>query len=142
LEDPGGDRRTLHIKRMLKKCDGTMSTQSYGTSLGQTAGQCKCSHKPSASIKCGSLPTDYRAELNVLWHSTGFPSGMSGFFVSPVCLLVHVTMVDKNKTVVYCSLATSAIMLSKTKKRKRKMWSKKWYWKRNISCDGRLSALR
>jgi hypothetical protein len=33
-------------------------------------------------------------------------------------------------------------MLSEKKKRKRKMWSKKWYLKRNISCDGRLSALR
>jgi len=44
-------------------------------------------------------------------------------------------MVDKNKAVI-CSLrATSAIMLSEKKKRKRKMWSKKWYLKRNISCD-------
>jgi len=43
-------------------------------------------------------------------------------------------------------LATSAIMLSDKKKRKRKMWSKKWYLKRNISCDAHLlnemSALR
>jgi hypothetical protein len=59
-----------------------------------------------------------------------------------VCLLVRVTMVDKNKAVVCCLLATSAIMLSEKKKRRRKMWSKKWYLKRNISCDGRLSALR
>jgi hypothetical protein len=42
------------------------------------------------------------------------------FFVSSVCLLVRVTMVDKNKAVVYCLLATSAIMLSEKKKRKRK----------------------
>jgi hypothetical protein len=35
-------------------------------------------------------------------------------------------------------LATSAIMLSEKKKRKRKMWSKKWYLKRNISCDALL----
>jgi hypothetical protein len=34
------------------------------------------------------------------------------FFVSSVCLLVRVTMVDKNKAVVCCLLATSAIMLS------------------------------
>jgi hypothetical protein len=47
-------------------------------------------------------------------------------------------MVDKNKAVVCCLLATSARMLSEKKKRKRKMWSKKWYLKRNISCDGRL----
>ena len=34
------------------------------------------------------------------------------FVVSSVCLLVRVTMVDKNKGVVCCLLATSAIMLS------------------------------
>jgi hypothetical protein len=43
------------------------------------------------------------------------------FFVSSVCLLVRVTIVDKNKAVV-CSLqATSAIMLAEKMKRKRKM---------------------
>ena len=47
-------------------------------------------------------------------------------------------MVDKNKAVVCCLLATSAIMLPEKKKRKRKIWSKKWYLKRNISGDGRL----
>jgi hypothetical protein len=60
------------------------------------------------------------------------------FFVSSVCLLVRVTMVDKNKAVVCCLLATSAIMLPENKKRKRKMWSKKWYLKRNISRDVHL----
>jgi hypothetical protein len=55
------------------------------------------------------------------------------FFVSSVCLLVRVTMVDKNKTIICCLLATSAIMLSEKKKRKRKMCSKKLYLKRNIS---------
>jgi hypothetical protein len=59
-------------------------------------------------------------------------------FVSSVCLLVRVTMVDKSKAVVCCLLATSAIMLSEKKKRKCKMWSKKWYLKRNISCDAHL----
>jgi hypothetical protein len=34
--------------------------------------------------------------LNVLWHSTGFQSGLS-VFVNSVCLLVRVTLVDKNK---------------------------------------------
>jgi hypothetical protein len=58
--------------------------------------------------------------------------------VSSVCLLVHVTLVDKNKAVVCCLLATSAIILSEKKKRKGKMWSKKWYLKRNISCDAHL----
>jgi len=60
------------------------------------------------------------------------------FFVSSVCLLVRVTMVDKNKAIVCCLLATSAIMLTEKKKRKRTIWSKKWYLKRNISCDAHL----
>jgi hypothetical protein len=47
-------------------------------------------------------------------------------------------MVDKNEAVVSCLLATSAIMLSGKMKRKRKMWSKKWYLKRNISCGAHL----
>jgi len=51
-----------------------------------------------------------------------------------VCLLVRVTVVDKNRAVVSCLLATSAIMLSEKKKRKRKMCSKKWYLERDISC--------
>ena len=55
-----------------------------------------------------------------------------------MCLLVRVTMVDKNKAVVCCLLALSAMILSEKKKRKRKMWSKKWYLKRNISCDAHL----
>jgi hypothetical protein len=38
-----------------------------------------------------------KTELNVSWHSTGFPSGLLDFFVDSVCLLLHVTMVDKNK---------------------------------------------
>jgi hypothetical protein len=46
-------------------------------------------------------------------------------------------MVDKDKAVVCCLLATSAITLSEKKKRKRKMWSK-WYLKTNISCDAHL----
>ena len=75
-----------------------------------------------------------------------FPSGSSVFYVGSVCLLVRVTVVDKNKAVVCCLLATSAIMLSEKLKRKRKMCSKKWYLDRNISCDvhllNGLSALR
>jgi len=47
-------------------------------------------------------------------------------------------MVDKNKAVVCSLLATSATILSEKKKRKRKMWSKKWYLKKNISCDAHL----
>ena len=67
--------------------------------------------------------TARKTELNVLWHSTGFPSGVS-IFLSVLCV-VRVTMVDKNKAVVCCFLATSAIMLSEKKQRKRKMCSKK-----------------
>ena len=67
-----------------------------------------------------------------------FPIRFVHFFVSSVCLLVRVTMVDKHKAVVCCLLATSAIMLSEKKKQKRKMWSKKWYMERNISCDVHL----
>jgi hypothetical protein len=61
-------------------------------------------------------------------------------FVSSVCLLARVTIVDNTKPVVCCLLTTSAIMLSENKKRKRKMWSKKWYLKRNIRvpCDAHL----
>jgi hypothetical protein len=49
-----------------------------------------------------------------------------------------VTVVDKNKAGICFLLATSAIMLFEKKKRKRKMWSKKWYLKRNISSDVHL----
>jgi len=47
-------------------------------------------------------------------------------------------MVDKNKAVVRCLLATSAVMLCEKKKRKRKLWGKKWYLQRNISCGAHL----
>jgi len=79
-----------------------------------------------------------KTELNVLWHSTGFPSGLSVFFVNSVCLLLCVTVVDKNKAVICCLLAASATLLSEKEKRKRKLWSKKWNLKRNVSCDARL----
>jgi hypothetical protein len=51
---------------------------------------------------------------------------------------MRVNMVDKIKAVVCCLLATLTIMLSEKKKGNRKMWSKKWYLKRNISCDAHL----
>ena len=59
-------------------------------------------------------------------------------FASSTCLLMCVTMVDKNKTIVCGLLATWAIMLSEKKKIRRKLWSKKWYLKRNISGDAHL----
>jgi hypothetical protein len=40
------------------------------------------------------------------------------FFMSSVCHLVHVTVVDKNKVVVCRLLATSAIMLSRKEEKK------------------------
>jgi len=68
-----------------------------------------------------------------------FPIRFISFLSVPfVFMCVYVTMVDKNKAVVCCVLATSAIMLSEKKKRKREMWSKKWYLKRNASCDAHL----
>jgi len=67
-----------------------------------------------------------------------FPINFFSFFVSSVGLLVRVTMVDKNKAVVCCLLATSAILLTEKRKGKRKMWNKKWYLKRNISSDAHL----
>jgi hypothetical protein len=51
---------------------------------------------------------------------------------------VLVTVVDKNKAVVCCLLAISAIMLSEKKKRKRKIWSKKWYLEKKLPCDAHL----
>jgi hypothetical protein len=44
-----------------------------------------------------------------------FLSGLSGFFIISVCLLV-----DKNKAVVCCLIAKSATAFSEMKKRKRK----------------------
>jgi hypothetical protein len=58
--------------------------------------------------------------------------------LSVLCVFLCVSVVDKNKTVIWCLLATSAIMLSERKERKRKMCRKKWYLKRNISCDVHL----
>jgi len=61
---------------------------------------------------------------------------VSIFFLSVLCVFfARVTKVDKSRSVVCCLLATSAIMLSEKKKGKRKVCSKKWYLKRNISWD-------
>jgi len=58
------------------------------------------------------------------------------FFVSSVCLLVRVTVVDKNKAVVCCLLATSAIMLSGGKeKRKQEVVFEKEYIVRCSSAE-------
>jgi hypothetical protein len=48
---------------------------------------------------------------------------------------VRVTTVGKNKAVVCCLLAKSAI---RKKEKKLKMWSNKWYLKMNISSDVHL----
>ena len=55
-----------------------------------------------------------------------------------MCFVVLVTVVGKNKAVVCCLLATSAKMLSEKEKSNRKTWSKRWYLKRNTSCDAHL----
>jgi hypothetical protein len=47
-------------------------------------------------------------------------------------------MLDKNKAVVCCLLATLAIMLSEKMNAKRKMLSKKWYLTTKTSCDAYL----
>jgi hypothetical protein len=73
-----------------------------------------------------------------MFSGTAQVSDLAVFFVSSVCLLVRVTMVDKNKAVVCCLLTTSAKMLSENKKIERKMWSKKSYLKMNISFDSHL----
>ena len=52
--------------------------------------------------------------------------------------IIYVMWSDVIYDMICCLLATSAIMLSEKKKRKRKVWSKKWYLKRNISCDVHL----
>jgi hypothetical protein len=51
------------------------------------------------------------------------------FFVSSMCLLVRVTMVDKNKAVVCCFLTTSTIMLSEKKKKSVKCEVRSGIWK-------------
>jgi len=85
-----------------------------------------------------------KTEFSLAQHR--LPIRFVSFFVSSVCLLVRATMVDINKAVVCCLLATSAILLTEKKKRKCTIWSKKWYLKRNISCDAHLlnelSAMR
>ena len=66
-----------------------------------------------------------------------FPIRFVSFFVSSVYLLVCVTMVDKKG----CRLLFASHIghnVSEKKKRKRKIWSKEWYLKRNISCDAHL----
>jgi hypothetical protein len=54
-----------------------------------------------------------------------------------VCLLVRLTVVDRNKAVVCFVLAVSAIIVLE-KMKKRKMRSKKWHLKRNILLDAHL----
>jgi hypothetical protein len=95
-------------------------------------------YTPSYTVQfnCVKNNTKNWTECSLAQHR--FPIRFVSFFVSSVYLLVHVTMVDKNKAVFCSLLATSAIMLSEKKKRKRKIWSKKWCLKMNISCDAHL----
>ena len=59
-------------------------------------------------------------------------------FLPVLCVFLCLWLVDKNKAVVCCMLDTSAIILSEKKKRNRKMRSRKWYLRMNISCDAYL----
>jgi uncharacterized membrane protein len=68
-------------------------------------------------FNCVKKKTAQKTELNVLWHSTGLPSGLL-IFVSSVCLLAHVTKVDLNKAIVCCLLAASAMISSKKEENK------------------------
>jgi hypothetical protein len=77
-------------------------------------------------------------EYSVAQHR--FPIRLVSFIFNSVCLLARVTVENKSKAVVCCFLATSAIMLPENKKKKRKMWSKKCYLKRNSSCDAHLQS--
>jgi hypothetical protein len=79
-----------------------------------------------------------KTELNILWHSTGSPTSLSVFLISSVCLVVHVTMVDKKTG---CRLLLASHIgqnLKRKEEKKRKICSKKWYLKRNISCNAHL----
>jgi hypothetical protein len=60
------------------------------------------------------------------------------FFCQFYLSFMSVTMVGKNKAVVCCLLATSAIMLFEKKEIKHKIWGRKWYFKKNISRDAHL----
>jgi hypothetical protein len=93
-------------------------------------------HSKTVQFKCVKNCTKNFTECSLAQHR--FPGMFVSFFVSSVCFLVRVNMVDKNKAVVCCLLATSAIMFSEKKKRKRRMWSKKQYLRGNISCDAHL----
>ena len=87
-------------------------------------------------FNCVKKCTKIWTECSLAQHR--FPIRFVSFSVRSMCLFVCVTMVDENKAVICCLLATSAIMVAETKKRKRKMWSKKWNLKRNISRDAYL----
>jgi hypothetical protein len=80
--------------------------------------------------------TAWKTELNVLWDSSGFPSGLSVFcfVISVVFLCVWLWWIIQG-----CSLLLdSHIGHNVHPKRKRKMCSKKWYLESNISCDVHL----
>jgi len=89
-------------------------------------------------VQFNCIKTARKTELNVLLHSTGFPSGLSVFFCQFCVSSCACDYGGLYKAVVCCLLATSTITLSENKKRKRKMWSKKCYLQRNISCDAHL----
>jgi hypothetical protein len=58
------------------------------------------------------------------------------FFVSSLCLLVRVTMVDKHKALPRASRIGHNVI--RKEESKRKIWIKKRYLKMNISCYAHL----
>jgi len=68
-----------------------------------------------------------------------FPITFVRFFLSVLFVYLCVWLWQiKTRLLFCCLLATLAIMLSDKKKIESKMWSNKWYLKRNISCNTHL----
>jgi hypothetical protein len=59
-------------------------------------------------------------------------------FVSSVCLVLRVNMVDKSKALVFCLLSTWTINVIRKDTVKCGVRSGIWYMKRKISCDAHL----
>jgi hypothetical protein len=69
-----------------------------------------------------------------------FPIKYVRYFVSSLCLLVRVTVVDKNRAVVCCLLTTSAIIFSEKKKESVRSGVRSGIWK-EYTCVSRDAHL-
>jgi hypothetical protein len=54
LEDSGVDGRII-FRRIFRKWDIVLWTESSLSGQGQVAGTCECGNEPSGSIKCGEF---------------------------------------------------------------------------------------